>query len=235
MMQRIVQRTLLRPSGMNMMFMQARSFAAFQKAVLKPLPYDINGLEPVISQRLMEFHYGKHHQTYVNNLNGLYEKAADALESGDHQKFVDLSQAIKFNGGGHLNHEFFWESLAPISNGGGVTPAKGSKLHDALCANFGSVEDFIAHFSANTAAVQGSGWGWLAYNKNSKELEFRTSANQDRLVDQGAHLVPLLTIDIWEHAYYIDYQNVRPNFMKEIWKVVNWKKVEERYEAALSA
>lgn len=145
---------------------------------------------------------------------------------------IDLSQAIKFNGGGHLNHEFFWESLSPVGEAGGVLPEAGSKLDNAINEAFGSVDKFIAHFSANTAAVQGSGWGWLAYNKTSGDLEFRTTANQDRLCDQGAHLVPLLTIDIWEHAYYIDYQNVRPNFMKEIWKVVNWGKVAERFEAA---
>jgi Fe-Mn family superoxide dismutase len=208
----------------------------YKKVEQKPLPYDIGGLEPVISKNLMENHYGKHHATYVANLNGLYEKASAALASGDHQSFVDISQGIKFNSGGHLNHEFFWENLAPVDNGGGVAPTEG-KFYDALCANFGSVDAFITHFSTNTtvlvsAGVQGSGWGWLAYNKNSKELEFRKTANQDRLVDQGAHLVPLLTIDIWEHAYYIDYRNVRPNFMKEIWKIVNWKKVEERYKAA---
>ena len=182
-----------------------RCFGTFSPAVLKPLPYPINGLEPVISQKLMEFHYGKHHQTYVNNLNGLYEKASSALDNGDHQGFVDSSQAIKFNGGGHLNHEFFWESLCPIAEGGGNLPQQGSPLDQALCQAFGSTEKFIAHFSANTAAVQGSGWGWLAFNKTSGDLEFRTTANQDRLADQGAHLVPLLTIDIWEHAYYIDY------------------------------
>ena len=220
------------PRSSVTMMATATEGATFQKAVQKPLPYDINGLEPVISQNLMEYHYGKHHATYVNNLNGLYEKASEAMASGDDQKFVDLSQAIKFNGGGHLNHEFFWDNLSPISKDGGVMPAEDSDLYKALCANFGSIDAFIATFSANTGAVQGSGWGWLAFNKNSKELEFRTTANQDRLVDQGAHLVPLLTIDIWEHAYYIDYQNVRPNFMKEIWKIVNWKKVEERYKAA---
>ena len=182
----------------------------------------------------MEFHYGKHHLTYVNNLNALQEQAAAAQQSGDAQKYVDLSQGIKFNGGGHLNHEFFWESLAPVANGGGVQPASGSALEKAISHDFGSVDKLIAFFSANTAAVQGSGWGWLAYNKNSGHLEFRTTANQDRLADQGAHLVPILTIDIWEHAYYLDYQNVRPNFMKEIWKVVNWSKVAERYEAASS-
>ena len=104
-----------------------RNFA-FQKAVLKPLPYALNGLEPVISENLMSFHYGKHHQTYVNNLNGLMEQADKALESGDHQKVTELSQAIKFNGGGHVNHEFFWESLAPVANGGGVAPADNTDL-----------------------------------------------------------------------------------------------------------
>ena len=145
---------------------------------------------------------------------------------------MDLSQGIKFNGGGHLNHEFFWESLAPVNNGGGKLPSEDSPLHKAITHEWGSMENFINHFNTNTAAVQGSGWGWLAYNKSTKELEFHTTANQDRLSDKGAHLVPLLTVDIWEHAYYLDYQNVRPNFMNEIWKVVNWGKVEERYAAA---
>ena len=180
----------------------------------------------------MEFHYGKHHVTYINNLNALNEQAAEALETGDSKKHVDLSQGIKFNGGGHLNHEFFWDNLAPIGSGGGELPKEGSDLHKAISAEWGSVDNFITHFSANTAAVQGSGWGWLAFNKSTSQLEFRTTSNQDRLCDQGAHLVPLMTIDIWEHAYYLDYQNVRPNFMKEIWKIVNWKVVEERLAAA---
>mgnify|MGYP002633457228 CR=1 FL=1 len=171
----------------------------------------------------------------MNNLNALQEQAAAALESGETQKYVDLSQGIKFNGGGHMNHEFFWESLAPISEGSGKVPEAGSALGDALISAFGSADAFVEHFNANTAAVQGSGWGWLAYNKKTSALEFRTTANQDRLSDQGAHLVPLLTVDIWEHAYYLDYFNVRPNFMKEIWKVVNWSKVAERFEAAKSS
>lgn len=152
----------------------------------KPLPYPIDGLEPVISKNLMEYHYGKHHATYVNNLNGLYEKANAAMESGDTKGFVDISQGIKFNGGGHLNHEFFWESLSPVDKDGGVLPEKiddGKALDEAIKKAFGSVDDFISHFSSNTAAVQGSGWGWLVYNKTSKDLEFRTTANQDRIVD----------------------------------------------------
>ena len=186
----------------------------------------------MISQQLMEFHYGKHHQTYVNNLNALQEQAATALEAGDHTKLTDLTQGIKFNGGGHLNHEFFWDNLAPVGEQGGKIPAADSDLSKAVVHAFGSFDALIAHFSAHTAAVQGSGWGWLAYNKTSGDVEFRTTANQDRL---EGNLVPLLTIDIWEHAYYIDYQNVRPNFMNEIWKVVNWSKVGERYAAAKSA
>ena len=230
----MLMNNILRRSSMiaRPMQMHFRSFSSFQAAVLKPLPYPINGLEPVISQQLMEFHYGKHHQTYVNNLNGLQEQAAAALEKGDHAKVVDLTQGIKFNGGGHLNHEFFWDNLAPVDGEGGKIPAKDTDFHKAIVHTFGSFEEMIAHFSANTAAVQGSGWGWLAYNKTSGDIEFRTTANQDRL---EANLVPILTVDIWEHAYYIDYQNVRPNFMKEIWKVINWSKVAERYAAARNA
>lgn len=133
------------------------------------------------------------------------EQAAKALETGDHLKITELSQGIKFNGGGHLNHEFFWESLAPISGGGGVAPASDSALGKLIAHSFGSFDDFVKGFSAQTVAVQGSGWGWLAYNKQTKELEIRTTFNQDRLCDQSPNLVPLLTIDVWEHAYYLDY------------------------------
>ena len=118
---------------------------------------------------------------------------------------TELSQAIKFNGGGHVNHEFFWESLAPISEGGGVVPTADSDLGKLITSSFGSHDDFVKNFSAATIGVQGSGWGWLAYNKQTKELEIRTTFNQDRLVDQSAALVPLLTVDVWEHAYYLDY------------------------------
>jgi Fe-Mn family superoxide dismutase len=143
----------------------------------------MNGLEPVISQNLMEYHYGKHHVTYINNYNALIEQAAEAHEKGDTQKYVNLSQGIKFNGGGHLNHEFFWDNLAPIGSGGGELPAEDSDLSMMICHQWGSMDDFITHFSTNTAGVQGSGWGWLAYNKSTKQLEFRTTANQDRLCD----------------------------------------------------
>ena len=131
-----------------------------------------------------------------------------------------------------MNHEFFWDNLAPTAAGGGQRPSEDSELHKMLVRDFGSVDAFIEHFNANTAAVQGSGWGWLAFNKTAGKLEFHTTKDQDRLSDKGAHLVPLLTVDIWEHAYYLDYLNVRPNFLKEIWKVINWAKVQERLNQA---
>lgn len=203
----------------------------FEKVHQKPLPYAMNGLEPVISENLMNYHYGKHHVAYVNNLNGMMEKAMQALENGDHKSYVDLSQNIKFNGGGHLNHEFFWESLSPMSESGGKEPESG-KLFDMIKENFGDLATFKTKFSGVAAAIQGSGWAWLCYSKQTKQLEIMTSGNQDRICP-GTH-VPLLNMDVWEHAYYLDYQNARPKFLEEVWKIVNWKKMEERLTAGLA-
>mmetsp|Transcript_25782 Transcript_25782/g.18258 ORF Transcript_25782/g.18258 Transcript_25782/m.18258 type:complete len:226 (+) Transcript_25782:101-778(+) len=202
---------------------------------MKNLPYEYGALEPIVSGHLMEFHYGKHHRTYVNNLNKLTEQAAESLATGDTKKYLSLQKNIKFNGGGHLNHEFFWDSLTPVNNGGGVAPEAGSGLGDAINHSFGSFENFKDHFNTHTASVQGSGWGWLCYNDRLKHLEFHTTANQDIVSDIDADLTPLLTIDIWEHAYYLDYKNMRPNFLKEMWKIINWQKVSERYELAHNA
>ena len=180
---------------------------------LKHLPYELGSLEPVISGHLMEYHYGKHHRTYVNNYNNLQVKAAEALATGKVQDYVQLSQAIKFNGGGHLNHEFFWETLAPIRDGGGALPDEGTELRNLLEREWGSIEGFQNYFNSHTAGVQGSGWGWLLYNKNSKLLEYRQTQNQDLPSDLDPCYAPLLTIDVWEHAYYLDYKNLRPTFL----------------------
>ena len=174
--------------------------ASFEKVTQKPLPYPMNGLEPVISENLMSYHYGKHHVAYVNNLNGLMEKAVQALENGDHKAYVDFSQNIKFNGGGHLNHEFFWESLTPVADS--KEPTEG-KLFDMITKNFGDMATFKTKFAGVAAAIQGSGWAWLTYSKQTGELEIMTSGNQDRICP-GTH-VPLLNMDVWEHAYYLDY------------------------------
>lgn len=188
------------------------------------LPYDFSALEPVISGEIMDLHYNKHHKGYVTNLNAALEKYHDAETKKDLAAMVALQQAIKFNGGGHINHSVFWTNLAPVGKGGGVAP-KGDLAH-MITEEFGSLEHFIEKFSTLTVGIQGSGWGWLGYKKDSKKIAITTCSNQDPLSTQG--LVPLLGIDVWEHAYYLQYKNVRADYVKNIWKIVNWKNVEER-------
>lgn len=190
---------------------------------LPDLPYDFNALEPVIAAEIMEIHYTKHHNAYVTNLNIALEKYADAERKGDVEAMIALQGAIKFNGGGHVNHSIFWSNLAPI----GRESAPSGALEEALKKEFGSVDLFKDKMTAQTVAIQGSGWGWLGYNKESKKLVVTACANQDPLSAFG--YVPLLGFDVWEHAYYLQYKNVRPEYVKNIWKIVNWKNVEERY------
>lgn len=197
---------------------------------LPELSYDFSALEPVISAEIMQLHYSKHHNGYVANLNAALEKYYDAESKGDIASMIGLQQAIRFNGGGHVNHSIFWTNLAPVSHGGGEGPS--GDLHAALTKEFGSVESFIEKFTALTVAVQGSGWGWLGWNPISKRLVLAACSNQDPLSTQG--LVPLLGIDVWEHAYYLQYKNVRADYVKNIWKIVNWKNVEQRFKEAQS-
>ncbi len=192
---------------------------------LPELPYDFNALEPVISAEIMQLHYTKHHQTYVNNLNAALEKYHEAEAKGDLAAMISLQQAIKFNGGGHVNHSIFWTNLAPPSKGGGEAP-KGHLL-EAIQRDFGAFETFVEKLSSQAVAIQGSGWGWLGYNKTEKKLVVATCANQDPLSTQN--FVPLLGIDVWEHAYYLQYKNVRADYVKNLWKIVNWKNIEERF------
>lgn len=195
---------------------------------LPDLSYDFSALEPVISGEIMQLHYSKHHAGYVTNLNAALEKYYDAESKGDIASMIGLQQAIRFNGGGHVNHSIFWTNLAPVSHGGGGAPA--GELQAALVKEFGSVESFLEKFSAMTVAVQGSGWGWLGWNASAKRLVMTTCSNQDPLSTQG--IVPLLGIDVWEHAYYLQYKNVRAEYVKNIWKIVNWKNVEQRFKDA---
>ena len=194
-----------------------------------PLPYDFNALEPVISAEIMEVHYTKHHVGYIKNFNTAMEKYLDAYKNNDLQAMASLQSAINFNGGGHINHSIFWTNLAPEGKGGGGEPT--GELAAAITKDFGSFKNFVTSFSAKTAAVQGSGWGWLGYCKASKCLKIATCQNQDPLSTKG--LVPLLGIDVWEHAYYLQYKNLRPKYLEEIWKIVNWGNVAERYGKAI--
>ncbi|KAJ3052698.1 Superoxide dismutase [Mn], mitochondrial [Rhizophlyctis rosea] len=202
-----------------------------EKHTLPDLPYDYNALEPFISAEIMQLHHSKHHQAYVTGLNTAEEKLHDAVSKNDITTQISLQQNLKFNGGGTgsdtcpSSHSIFWTNLAPQKLGGGEAP-KGA-LHNAITKQFGSLEEFTKTFSAAAAGVQGSGWGWLGYNKATKALEIATTPNQDPLL----HLTPLLGVDVWEHAYYLQYKNVRPDYLKAVWSVVNWKNVAERYAA----
>lgn len=199
-----------------------------QQYQLPTLPYELNALEPVISADIMNLHYNKHHATYVANLNKALEQYAEAEEKNDLAAMVALQQTIRFNGGGHINHSIFWTNLAPTAKGGG-TPPEGA-LAAAINQEFGSLQNFIDQFSTKVVAIQGSGWGWLGFNKAKNRLEIVTCDNQDPLSTKG--LVPLLGVDVWEHAYYLQYKNVRAEYVKAIWGIINWKNVAERYAQA---
>mmetsp|Transcript_4980 Transcript_4980/g.7554 ORF Transcript_4980/g.7554 Transcript_4980/m.7554 type:complete len:232 (-) Transcript_4980:186-881(-) len=199
------------------------------KYSLPDLKYDYGALEPFISGEIMELHHSKHHATYVNNFNSLTEQLAEAEAAGDASKIITLGQALKFNGGGHINHSIFWENLAPVGQGGGELPD--GKLKAMIEAQYGSLDNLQAKMSAITVGVQGSGWGWLGYDKSTCTLRLAACPNQDPL-EATTGMVPLLGIDVWEHAYYLQYKNVRPDYVKQIWNVVNWSDVAQRYEEA---
>ncbi|KAG7672915.1 putative Superoxide dismutase [Mn] 1, mitochondrial [Nannochloris sp. 'desiccata'] len=206
------------------------STRAISTATLPDLPYDYDALSPVIIPEIMELHHKKHHQAYVNGLNAALEKADDAANKNDLKTIISLQPAIKFNGGGHINHSMFWEMLIPPKDF--EPPRAHSTLENAIKNDFGSLDDLISRFNAATAAVQGSGWGWLAYNTEVDKLVITTTANQDPLEPTSSGLIPILGVDVWEHAYYLQYKNARPDYLKEIWKVVNWADVEKRLEKA---
>lgn len=196
---------------------------------LPKLPYALDALEPVISKEIMNLHYNKHHATYVANLNKALEQYEAAEKKEDVAAMVALQKAIKFNGGGHVNHLIFWTNLSPKNEEGGKAPE--GKLAIQINKDFGSLEKLIEQMSAKAVSIQGSGWAWLGYNKEAKRLEVATCDNQDPLSTQC--LIPLLGIDVWEHAYYLQYMNVRADYVKKIWEIVNWKNVEERFNKSV--
>ncbi|KAG8936671.1 hypothetical protein FRC02_000129 [Tulasnella sp. 418] len=190
---------------------------------LPQLSYGYDALEPHIAKEIMTLHHTKHHKAYVDGLNAAEEKYAKA----DTVEQIALQSALKFNGGGHINHTLFWKNLAPVSEGGGVL--KDGNLKDAIIRDFGSVEKFKTAMNTKTAAIQGSGWGWLGYNQTTKKLEIVTTANQDPLLSH----VPIIGIDIWEHAFYLQYKNVKPDYLNAIWNVINFKEAAKRFDKAI--
>ncbi len=200
---------------------------------LPKMPYAYDALEPHIDARTMEIHHTKHHQTYTTKLNDALGKCSSDIQNKDILDILsDLSQvpdelkkAINFNGGGYDNHKLFWNNMKP--NGGGEP---GGAVADAINSSFGSFGDFKEKFSSTTAVIQGSGWGWLVYNKSSSKVEYAAMSNQDSPRTKG--LVPLLGLDVWEHAYYLNYQNKRPDYISAWWNVVNWEEVDNRLSKA---
>nr|AXV48270.1 Mn superoxide dismutase [Dugesia japonica] len=193
------------------------------KHTLPDLPYDYNALEPSISADIMEVHHKKHHAAYVNNLNIALEQLDEAVHKNDVSKVISMQNAIKFNGGGHLNHSIFWKNLCP--KGGGEPDGS---LLAALQREFGSFENFKIELSAAAVGIQGSGWAWLGLNKKNGRLHITTCGNQDPL-EASTGLKPLLGFDVWEHAYYLQYKNVRPDYVKALWRIINWNDVAHRF------
>lgn len=197
---------------------------------LPALPYAHDALEPHIDKQTMEIHHGKHHQAYVDNLNKAVAGTPNEGKSLEElvAKAGSISPAVRNNGGGHWNHSFFWEILGPKAGG-----KPSGKLADAINEAFGNFEAFQEKL--NTAGVTrfGSGWAWLIV-KDGK-LEVTSTPNQDNPLMDVAEVkgTPILGVDVWEHAYYLKYQNRRPDYLKAFWNVVDWKKVADRYEAAV--
>jgi superoxide dismutase, Fe-Mn family len=202
---------------------------------LPDLPYGYDALEPYIDQETMRLHHGKHHGTYVANLNAALEKYPEA-DPGNVEALIaelgsvpaDIRTAVRNNGGGHANHAMFWRSLAPNSGVGGED--LGEELAEAITLNFGSLESLEEQLTAAAApgALFGSGWAWLIVNPD-RSLSIEATPNQDSPLMEGK--TPVLGLDVWEHAYYLKYQNRRLEYINAFWNVVNWREVASRYEA----
>jgi len=196
---------------------------------LPPLPYDFGALEPHIDAQTMQIHHDKHHGTYVTNLNAAVEKHAE-LGSKSAEDLIknlnavpeDVRTAVRNNGGGHVNHSMFWQIMAPKAGG-----EPSGKVGDAIKQSFGSFAEFQTKFNDAGTKRFGSGWVWLVRTKDGK-LDIISTANQDNPMMEGHW--PIMGNDVWEHAYYLKYKNVRADYLKAWWNVVNWKEVEKRFK-----
>jgi len=192
---------------------------------LPELAYDYGALEPSISGTIMELHHSKHHQTYVTGANTAIAQLAEARESGNLANVNKLEKDLAFNLGGHVNHSIFWTNMSPD---GGDKPT--GELAAAIDDHFGSFDGFQKHFTATALGVQGSGWSVLAWDVLGQQLTIFQLFDQQGNIPFG--LVPLLMLDVWEHAYYLDYKNVRADYVKAFWNIVDWANVQQRFQAA---
>jgi len=198
---------------------------------LPPLPYPVDALEPHIDAKTMEIHHDKHHQAYITNANNALKDYPQLAAKPVEELIADLSAVpeairtvVRNNAGGHANHSFFWLILGP--NAGGSPKGK---LADAITSTFGSFDQFKEKIQAAGAGRFGSGWAWLVINK-AGSLEITSTPNQDSPIMDG--LKPVLGVDVWEHAYYLKYQNRRPEYLKAVWNVINWDAVSKHFETA---
>lgn len=198
------------------------------KVSLPDLKWDFGDLEPFISGQINELHYTKHHQTYVNGYNTAVEQHAEAKQAGDVKRTIELQQHIKFHGGGYLNHCLFWDNLAPNKNGGGELPSETSEFSKKVIEQYGSFDNLISLTNTKLAGIQGSGWAFIAKNKENGAIEVVQTYNQDTVT---GNLTPLVAIDAWEHAYYLQYKNVKVDYFKAIWNVINWAEASKRFDA----
>ena len=193
---------------------------------LPDLPYDYGALEPHISGKIMELHHDKHHNTYVTGANTAVDALAEAREQDTIGTTVNLwEKNLAFNLGGHINHSVFWKNLSPD---GGDEPT--GELGSAIDQTFGSFDAFQKHFTANATGIQGSGWSVLGFDTVAQAL--RVFQLYDQQANVPVSIVPIVMLDMWEHAFYLDYFNVKPDYVKAWWNVVNWADAAERYERA---
>jgi Fe-Mn family superoxide dismutase len=188
---------------------------------LPELKYDYAALEPNISARIMELHHSKHHQAYVTGANAALDAMVEARETGNFANLPKLQKDLAFNLGGHVNHSIFWENLSPNQS----EPT--GDLASAISEFFGSVDKFKSHFSAAALGIQGSGWAYLAWDAMGNRLVIGQLYDQQGNIAMGS--VPLLMLDMWEHAFYLDYQNVKADYVKAFWNIVNWEDVARRF------
>ena len=195
---------------------------------LPDLPYDYDALEPVIDERIMELHHDKHHQGYVDGANAALEKLESMRDSDEWGDTRAVKRSLAFNLSGHVNHTVFWQNMHP--DGGGQPEGE---LANALDDHFGGFDQFKSDFSAAAKNVEGSGWGMLVYDHIADEPLVVAAENHQNQHPQGA--TPLLVLDVWEHAYYLQYENNRGEYVENFWNVVNWDDVSSRYENAMQA
>jgi Fe-Mn family superoxide dismutase len=194
---------------------------------LSELPYDYSALEPYISGKIIELHHDKHHAAYVAGANQAIEQIEESSDKGELAKVNMLEKNLAFNLGGHVNHTAYWQNMAPA----GSTEPYGD-LSDAIVDQFGSIEKFKAYFTATALGVQGSGWAVLVYDTISEKLI--PIQMYDHQANLPVGLIPILLLDVWEHAYYLDYLNVRDDYVSAWWNLVNWKDANERFSNARS-